>query len=259
MAEVKWIKLVTEFFDDEKIKLIESMPEADMVLIIWVKLLTLAGKKNMNGYIFLTENIPYTEEMLSTLFNRPINTIRLALETFKGFGMIDHNGDGKIKIANWEKHQNVEGMDKIRERNRLSQQRRRKNLKKNPPLLSPPKEEIDKRRLDKMRVEESRDRHVTQKPPNSKIKYSVLTNEIEGITKEDITNWSKYNSDCNVTLELATIREWVMDKPDERVKKICRKFIIDWVKKTFASDKPKKHNKAMTEEEIYKMIGGKDE
>ena len=123
MSEVKWIKIVTEFFDDEKIKLIESMPEADMVLIIWVKLLTLAGKKNMNGYIFLTENIPYTEEMLATVFNRPVNTIRLALETFKNFKMIEYNGKGEIRIANWEKHQNIEGMKRIREGNIIRQQR----------------------------------------------------------------------------------------------------------------------------------------
>ncbi len=44
------------------------MPDADTIIVIWVKLLTLAGKKNMNGYIFLAENIPYTDEMLSTLF-----------------------------------------------------------------------------------------------------------------------------------------------------------------------------------------------
>ena len=65
MAEVKWIKLLTEMFDDEKIKLIEAVPEADMILVIWIKLLTLAGKKNMNGYIFLTENIPSSYSILN--------------------------------------------------------------------------------------------------------------------------------------------------------------------------------------------------
>jgi len=128
MAEVKWIKLLTEMFDDEKIKLIEAVPEADMILVIWIKLLTLAGKKNMNGYIFLTENIPYTDEMLATLFNRPINTIRLALETFKNFGMINYNGEGQIKITNWEKHQNIEGLERIKELNKKRATDYRKRL-----------------------------------------------------------------------------------------------------------------------------------
>ena len=154
MTDVKWIKLVTEFFDDEKIKLIESMPDADMILIIWIKLLTLAGKKNMNGYIFLTENIPYTDEMLSTLFNRPINTIRLALETFRNFGMIDYNGKGEIQIINWEKHQNVEGLEHIRELNRIRQEKFREKHKQIPPPNNPPikREEKDKIRLDKIRA-----------------------------------------------------------------------------------------------------------
>lgn len=124
-TDIKWIKITTNMFDDEKIKIIESMPEADMILVIWVKLLTLAGRKNMNGYIFLTENIPYTDEMLSTLFNRPLNTIRLALETFKNFSMIEFGDNGFIKITNWGKHQNVEGMEKIREQNRIRQARKR--------------------------------------------------------------------------------------------------------------------------------------
>lgn len=118
MPEVKWIKIVTEFFDDEKISLIESMPDKDTILIIWIKLLTLAGKKNMNGYIFLTENIPYTDEMLSTIFKRPLNTIRLAFDIFKKFDMINYDEDGILQITNWEKHQNIEGMERIRELNR---------------------------------------------------------------------------------------------------------------------------------------------
>jgi len=123
LSEVKWIKLVTEFFDDEKIKLIEAMPEADMVLVIWIKLLTLAGKKNMNGYIFLTKNIPYTDEMLATIFNRPVNTIRLALDIFKKFKMINYDNNGILQMSNWEKHQNIEGLDKIKKANRIRQQR----------------------------------------------------------------------------------------------------------------------------------------
>ncbi|WP_342082555.1 phage replisome organizer N-terminal domain-containing protein, partial [Enterococcus faecalis] len=43
MAEISWIKLKTTMFDDEKIKLIQSMPEADAILVIWIRLLVLAG------------------------------------------------------------------------------------------------------------------------------------------------------------------------------------------------------------------------
>ncbi|MGG3451960.1 phage replisome organizer N-terminal domain-containing protein [Domibacillus aminovorans] len=132
MSDVKWIKLSTHMFEDEKIRLIESMPEADTILIIWVKLLSQAGKTNASGYIYLSENIPYTEEMLATIFNRPLNIVRMALETFKGFGMIEIADDHMINIANWEKHQNVEGMDKIREQNRIRKQKQREKQKELP-------------------------------------------------------------------------------------------------------------------------------
>lgn len=117
-------------FEDEKIRLIEQMPDADTILIIWVKLLAQAGKTNAGGYIFLSENIPYTEEMLATIFDRPLSTVRLALKTFQDFGMIEIDNDNFIHISNWEKHQNIEGMERIRQqtRERVRRHRKRKKL-----------------------------------------------------------------------------------------------------------------------------------
>ncbi|MBO7695661.1 MAG: phage replisome organizer N-terminal domain-containing protein [Methanobrevibacter sp.] len=114
-ASISWIKITTNIFDDEKILLIESLPEADSIIVIWFKLLTLAGKCNNNGILMLNDSIPYTEEMLATIFRRPLNTVRLALETFEKFGMIVTLHD-TITIPNWEKHQQVESLDKIREK-----------------------------------------------------------------------------------------------------------------------------------------------
>lgn len=129
MSDVKWIKLSTQMFEDEKIRLIESMPEADTILIVWVKLLSQAGRANANGYIYLSENIPYSDEMLATIFNRPLSTVRMALQVFRNFGMIEIDENHFISIANWEKHQNVAGLDKIREQNRLRKQKEREKKK----------------------------------------------------------------------------------------------------------------------------------
>lgn len=143
MSEVKWIKLSTHMFEDEKIRLIETMPEADTILIIWVKLLAQAGKTNASGFIYLNENIPYTDEMLATIFNRPIATVRLALTTFEKFGMIEITEEKFICISNWDKHQNLDGLEKIREQNRLRKQKER-----------------EKKRLS-LPEDTSRDSHVT--------------------------------------------------------------------------------------------------
>ena len=110
MADVKWIKIVTDIFDDEKILLIESLPEHDAIIVIWFKLLCLAGKMNNSGVFMMNDKIAYTEEMLSTIFRRPLNTVRLALSTFENFGMIERI-DNVITIPNWGKHQNLEGIE----------------------------------------------------------------------------------------------------------------------------------------------------
>ena len=117
MSDVKWIKIVTDIFDDEKILLIESMPERDAIIVIWFKLLCLAGKQNNGGVFMLSDRIAYTDEMLSVIFRRPVNTVRLALSTFEQFGMIEIVNN-TITIPNWEKHQALELLEKNREKNR---------------------------------------------------------------------------------------------------------------------------------------------
>lgn len=131
MSEISWVRLTTNIFDDEKIKLIEAMPESDALLVIWIKLLCQAGKTNSHGYIFLSETIPYTDDMLATLFRRPVSVIRLALTTFQKMGMIEIDTEGFLSLPNWEKHQFVEGMNKIREQNRIRQAKHREQLRLN--------------------------------------------------------------------------------------------------------------------------------
>ena len=114
MADVKWIKIVTDIFDDEKILLIESLPEHDAVIVIWFKLLCLAGKMNNSGVFMMNDKIPYTEEMLSTIFRRPLNTVRLALTTFEQFYMIERI-DNVITIPNWSKHQTLDQLEARKE------------------------------------------------------------------------------------------------------------------------------------------------
>ncbi|MGE6365174.1 phage replisome organizer N-terminal domain-containing protein [Bacillus paramycoides] len=128
-VNVKWIKLSTTMFEDEKIRIIESMPEADTLLIIWVKLLAQAGKINASGYIFLNENIPYTDDMLATIFNRPLNTVRMALTTFQKFGMIHIDENHYINVVNWGKHQSLDRLEQIKEQDRLRKQKQRAKQK----------------------------------------------------------------------------------------------------------------------------------
>ena len=128
MAEVKWVKLTTDMFDNRKIKHLRRLPEGNNIVLIWVMLLTMAGRCNSGGMIFLTENIPYTPKMLADELDFEENTVILALQVLEQLDMIVTD-NGFFTIAGWEEYQNIEGMEKIREQNRLAQQRSRAKKK----------------------------------------------------------------------------------------------------------------------------------
>jgi len=155
MAEIKWIKISTDIFDDEKISIIEDLPDSDTIIVIWFKLLVLAGKRNDGGIVYITRDIPYDPEKLARVMRRNVNTVKLALHTFQEFGMITLEED-YIYIENWEKHQNVEGMEKIREKNRIRQQKYRekqRQIEENN-VISRDSNGTDKTRLDKNNIEQ---------------------------------------------------------------------------------------------------------
>ena len=118
MAEVKWIKIVTDIFDDEKILMIENLPDRDSIIVIWFKLLCMAGKQNNSGVFLFNDRIPYTDEMLATIFRRPLNTVRLALKTFEEYGMIEIINN-TITIPKWEKHQSLDALENSRKQTRV--------------------------------------------------------------------------------------------------------------------------------------------
>lgn len=129
MADVKWIKVSTGMFEsNRKIKQIEMMPEGDTILVIWLKLLLLAGNINDRGAIYITPEIPYTEEMLANELRRPVATVRMALTVFESFGMIEIIDD-VLHLSAWEKYQNTDGLEKIREQNRLRKEKQRAKQK----------------------------------------------------------------------------------------------------------------------------------
>ena len=126
MSEVKWIKIVTDIFDNKKIKQIEKIPNGDTILVIWFKLIVLAGVTNDDGLVYITDEIPYNSETLSNEFNKPLNEIKIALDIFQKFKMIEIIDDF-IRLKNWQQYQNVDGLEKIREQTRLRVQKHREN------------------------------------------------------------------------------------------------------------------------------------
>lgn len=173
MADVKWIKITTDIFDDEKILLIESMPDAYAIITVWFKLLCLAGKMNNSGVFMMSNKIAYTDKMLATIFRMNEATVTLALNAFEQFGMIEII-DGVITIPNWGKHQSLEQM----EARRAYQREYHRDYRKKQKLLV---EKEDNKCLrkhlrndDANTIEEDIDKEVEEDKNKTRIDYQLI-------------------------------------------------------------------------------------
>ena len=124
MADVKWIKIATDIFNDEKILLIESLPEADTIITIWFKLLCLAGRQNNSGVFVMNDKIAFTDKMLATIFRRKEASVQMALKVFQDFGMIEIV-DNVITIPKWDKYQKLDAYEAKKEYDRQYQAKKR--------------------------------------------------------------------------------------------------------------------------------------
>lgn len=159
MADVKWIKLATGLPDNRKIKQIRKLPDGDTIALMWVFLMCLAGEVNDDGAVYFTPEIPYTDEMLSDQFAMDVKTVRLGLQVFQQFGMIEII-DQIICLSAWEKWQAVDGLAAMREKNRLrvAKHREKKKLLKEPSNVTCNVTVTSGNGIDKNRKEEERDK-----------------------------------------------------------------------------------------------------
>lgn len=139
MADVKWIKLTTDMFDNRKIKHLRRLPDGNNIVLLWIMLLTMAGRCNAGGMIFLTENIPYTPKMLADELDFEENTVVLGIQALESLNMICAQNDC-LTIAGWEEYQNIDKLAELREQNRLRQakyKQKQKSLESNVTVTLP--------------------------------------------------------------------------------------------------------------------------
>ena len=133
MCDVQWIKLSTDIFSNRKIKQLQYIPNGDTIFFVWIRLLVLAAETNDDGQIYLIKGKPYSKAQLAAVVERNMDVVAEAINVFQEFEMITIE-NGIISIKNWEKYQNVDGMEIIREqtRERVRRHREKKNeMKRN--------------------------------------------------------------------------------------------------------------------------------
>ena len=214
MADVKWIKITTDVFDDEKILLIESLPDSYAIITVWFKLLCLAGKQNNSG-VFIMGQMPYTDKMLATIFRMKEATVTMALQTFEQFGMIEII-DGVITIPNWGKHQNLDQLENKKQymRNYMKEYRNKQKL-----LACKPNS--------KTNVSEAEEDKDKEKDKKKKKKYKRVP--FVPPTLEEVQEYCKSRGDkvdAKQFYDYFTASDWVDSKGNEV--KSWKQKVITW-------------------------------
>jgi predicted phage replisome organizer len=244
MADVKWIKITTDIFDDEKILLIESLPDSYAIITCWFKLLCLAGKQNNSG-VFLMGRIAYNEKMLATIFRMKEATVTMALQTFEQFGMVEII-DGVITIPNWGKHQNLDQLESKKEymRNYMKGYREKQKAltsckTNNETNVSQAEEDKDK----ELEKEEDKDilpgKKAVKKP--SKCKYG----EFQNVLLTD-SEFEKLAADFGGSVRdkaISFLDAYIEEKgyKSKSHNLAIRRWVVDAVKEN--ESKPKKYNR----------------
>lgn len=273
MSDVKWIKIATGIFEHEKILMIDPMECADTIIVVWLKLLTFAGKNNNNGVLMLNERIPYTDDMLAAIFRRDPVTVKHALDIFERFGMIEIV-DGIITIPNWNKYQSLDALEKKQERDRVYQAERRakqreKIKKSSDNRLTSCDSSSDVVALEEEKEEEEEEEIRSFVPSEASEKQNNLNSYVQ--QKVDESGLEGSEADAYKQEVLDGLKQKYMGGPlgqgvvlisDEQFKNLCDGLSFDEIEKYFSivveCEKSGKHYKKKSHYQAILDMANKD-
>ncbi len=235
MADVQWIKLYTGFFDNRKVRMIRAQPDGNEIILFYLYLLTVAGRCNDGGRVYFSEKKPYNTFILATEFGSTEAIVEKALEYLEMVEMIERT-DSELRIADWEKHQNIEGLEKIRETNRKSSQkyreRKRMDMKAGDVTVTS-RDAAEKNRKEEKRKEEKRENSSTAPDDSDAVLVLPLADGNDFCVKqEDLLLWKETFPAVDVLQELKEMRVWCDANPQKRkTGRGIRRFIVNWLSK----------------------------
>lgn len=134
MAEVKWIKLRVGMFDGmsfKKIKKAQIGGESfrDKLTAVWFELMDFAGRCNHDGAFISPREIPFYElSDIAMMIDRDEEELKICMNFFIKEGMVSVIEDVYM-LSNWSEYQNVDGLEKIKQQNRIRQAKYREKQK----------------------------------------------------------------------------------------------------------------------------------
>lgn len=96
-----WLRLKRDFFKRHDIQIIESMPNGKDYILFYLKLL--CESVDHEGNLRFSEQIPYSDQMLSVITNTNIDIVRSAVKIFTELEMMEILDDGTYFLSEVQK------------------------------------------------------------------------------------------------------------------------------------------------------------
>lgn len=110
-----WVKLETSMFDTPKIRRLRRQPNGNEMCLLWLMLITLAGKSGTSGKLMVADEVPSDIYDIAEYANMEPTFVGETLDQFITLNMIEVIDNGAFKICGWEEHQSPEKLEKRRE------------------------------------------------------------------------------------------------------------------------------------------------
>lgn len=203
-----YMRLKDSFYDDDAIKIIESMPDGYLYSNILLKLYLKSLK--FNGRLMFNDRIPYNTPVLATITRHQEGTVEKALRIFKEMDLIEILDNGAIYMLDIQSligKSSTEADRKREYRKRIEQEKKQLLLGQNDGQMSgqnSPEIEIEK----EIEIE-------TEKETETRVNYQQIAD--------------MYNDTCVSFPKVTTLT----DKRKKAIKARLRKYSLDDFKTLF--------------------------
>ena len=166
-----WLKLKRDFFKRHDIQIIEDMPNGKDYILFYLKLL--CESVDHNGNLRFNDEIPYNEQMLSTITRTNIDVVRSAIKVFSSLKMLEILDDGTYYMNEVNKMLGCESY--WAEKKRLQREKQNEIVLLNNNVGQCPTSPSKSIELEKEKEKELEKKNVKEKKPYGEFKNVLLT------------------------------------------------------------------------------------
>ena len=91
-----WLKLPKDYFKRHDIKFIKTLPNGRDIALFYIELM--AESVDHDGSLRFSPGIPYSNEMLASVTDTPVDIVDVSMKTLKDLGLVEISEDGTIII-----------------------------------------------------------------------------------------------------------------------------------------------------------------